>query len=305
VLLGDDQWGAALDAPWTPRPEVLLVSRDPDDGGVWTRAARLGVEGARLPGSEAHLLDRLSAHARDPSPGAVTVAVVGGRGGAGASTLACALAVTAAADRSTLLVDADPLGGGLDLVLGGEHVPGLRWPDLAGARGRLSGPALSDALPVVGGVRVLSWGRGDPPLVPLDAAHAVLDAARLAHDLVVVDLPRHLDGAAAAAAAGALTLVVVPAEVRAVAAATRVAASVRRLAADLRVVVRGPAPSGLTGGLVAGTLGLPLAGWLRPEPGLARGLERGEPPAGSGRGPLSELSRTLLGGLAAPSRSAA
>jgi hypothetical protein len=63
---------------------------------------------------------------------------------------------------------------------------------------------------------------------------------------------------------------------------------------DVRLVVRGPAPAGLTGELVADTLGLPLAGWLRPEPGLARTLERGDPPAASGRGPLATLCRDLL-----------
>jgi hypothetical protein len=90
----------------------------------------------------------------------------------------------------------------------------------------------------------------------------------------------------------------VPAEVRAAAAAGRVAAAVRRLVPDVRVVVRGPAPSGLTSALVAESVGLPLAGWLKPEPGLARGLERGEPPAASGRGPLAALCRSLLDGLA-------
>ena len=58
------------------------------------------------------------------------VAVVGGCGGAGASVLAAALAVTAVRHGGrALLVDCDPLGGGLDLVLGAEHVAGLRWPD--------------------------------------------------------------------------------------------------------------------------------------------------------------------------------
>jgi hypothetical protein len=71
-----------------------------------------------------------------------------------------------------------------------------------------------------------------------------------------------------------------------------------RLVADIGVVVRGPAPSGLTAEVVAESLGLPLAGWLRPEPGLERSLERGDAPAGSGRGPLAALCRSLLDGLA-------
>jgi hypothetical protein len=124
---------------------------------------------------------------------------------------------------------------------------------------------------------------------------SVLGAGRAAHHLVVVDLPRWLDEAARAAAATAdVVLVVVPAEIRAVAAAAQVAARLPNGPADLRLVVRGPAPGGLTGAMVAAELGLPLAGWLAPEPGLAAGLERGEPPGRSGRGPLARLGADLL-----------
>jgi hypothetical protein len=45
---------------------------------------------------------------------------------------------------------------------------------------------------------------------------------------------------------------------------------------------------------VAQALGLPLAGSLRPEPGLARGLECGQAPARDGRGPLATLCQRLL-----------
>ncbi|MCU1591641.1 MAG: hypothetical protein JWP11_2897, partial [Frankiales bacterium] len=64
---------------------------------------------------------------------------------------------------------------------------------------------------------------------------------------------------------------------------------------DLRLVVRGPAPSGLGPDEIAGALGLPLAGFLRPEPGLDAALERGEPPARRSRGPLAVLCESVLG----------
>ena len=48
------------------------------------------------------------------------------------------------------MVDADPVGGGIDLVVGAEHAPGVRWPELAGTSGRLSAASLSDALPKLG-----------------------------------------------------------------------------------------------------------------------------------------------------------
>ena len=93
-------------------------------------------------------------------PGGRILAVIGGRGGAGASILAGGLAVTAVrAGHRTLLVDADPLGGGLDLLLGWEDVDGLRWPALAGADGRVDPPALLRALPHRGDLVLLSFDR--------------------------------------------------------------------------------------------------------------------------------------------------
>jgi len=126
---------------------------------------------------------------------------------------------------------------------------------------------------------------------------AVLRAAARGSDLVVVDLPRRPDAACEVALAVAhRTFLVLPAEVRAVASSARVAAAIRGLTADLRVVVRGPAPSDLDADVVARSLDLQLAGECRSEPGLAAALERGEPP-GRGRGPLAKLTDQLLADL--------
>ena len=233
-----------------------------------------------------------------PTPtsyGARCIGVVGGRGGAGASTLAAALAVTAARSTPTCLVDLDPLGGGLDLLMGIEDQPGLRWPALASASGQLSAAALAGALPVSRGVAVLSWDRGEPVAVGADAVESVVDAATRAFDVVVLDLARRIDDELAPAVRRCeLVLVVVPAEVRAVAAAARVTAVLSAHSTPIQVVVRGPAPSRLTGPVVAGLVGVPLAGRLRPEQGLDRALERGEPPGTSGRGPLAAFAADLL-----------
>jgi hypothetical protein len=64
-------------------------------------------------------------------------------------------------------------------------------------------------------------------------------------------------------------------------------------------VVRGPAPGGLRAKDVAQAIGIPLAGSLRPEPRLAAGLERGEPPARDGCGPLAALCQRILDELGA------
>lgn len=307
LVVGDDLAAGLLAAGPARRPDVLLAVRHVPDQEVWERASALGASVVALPQAEGWLLDRLATCQDGPAPRGTTVGVVGGRGGAGASTFAAALAVTGTRRVDTLLLDMDPFGGGLDLALGVEHEPGLRWPDLAGARGRVSESALLPALPRTVGVPVLSWDRGDPsPPVAADAARSVLDAARRSHGLVVADLPRVLEPAAATVvAACAAVLLVVPAEVRAVAAAARVAAVVAALTSDVRVVVRGPAPSGLRGPDVAGALGLPYAGWLRPEPRLAEAADRGEPPAVDGRGSLAGLCAALLDDLLGAARRAA
>jgi len=289
------------------RDGVVLLGDDLDDAGVWQLAVEVGAAHvAFLPDGEAWLVEQLADAAEGHGPEGAVVAVVGGRGGAGATTLACALAVTGTrTGRRVLLVDGDPLGGGVDLVFGGEQDRGLRWPDLGSTRGRVPAAALTDALPRMADLSVLSWDRGDASQVPVEAMKAVLAAGRRACDLVVVDLPRAGDEASHAVldAAGTV-LLVVPAEVRAVASAARVAANVGLLARDLRLVVRAPGPTGLTAAQVSRALGLPLLGELRPEPGLDAALDRGEAPARRGHGPLSVLCGQVLDELTPVRRAA-
>ncbi len=303
---------------------------------MWPRAVAIGADHVCvLPAAEPWLLDFLAVRTEPQArPGAV-VAVVGGRGGAGASSLAAALAVTAAraGDRVTL-VDADPLSGGADLLFEGEGAAGARWSDLVAAQGRIPARALREALPQVAELAVLSWDRpewdrpgwdrsgwdrsGSDRLAPervdqadggildvgVEVMASVLDAASRASDLVVIDLPRRFDETTRAALGAAdLVLVITPAEVRAAAAASRVAAAIAPHATDARLVVRGPAPGGLRASEIAAAVGLPLAGELRAEPDLAACLERGEAPAGRGVGPLARLSEQLLEQLRARHRS--
>ena len=301
VLVGDDVSVAVALAGFPRRQAVLLVGRDLDDAGVWQRAVEIGAEEVVfLPESERYLASRM-ADVGEGVPGrGVRISVVGGRGGAGASTLAAALAVTGArAGVPTLLVDGDPLGGGIDLVLGDEAGSGMRWPALAQTRGRLSAQALREELPRTdtsgaSELAVLSWDRGDLLTVPREAMRAVLDAGGRAHDLVVVDLPRQRNEAVdEALAASTLTLVLVPAEVRAVAAATRVLSGVRAVAPVIEVVVRGPSASGLPAAAIAAALDLPLAGEIGSERGLPEMLDRGQAPPRR-RGPLAGFCADLV-----------
>ncbi|MEU7133090.1 septum site-determining protein Ssd [Streptomyces sp. NPDC046261] len=291
VLVGDDC--ATHMAGAARREGVVLVGKDLDDPGVWRRAVGIGARNvALLPDGESWLVDRIADAVEGVGRPALTVGVIGGRGGAGASTLACALAVGAArAGHRTMLIDGDPLGGGLDVMLGGERADGLRWPAFADSRGRVAGRALEEALPELHSLRVLSWDRGDCAAVPPEAMRAVLAAARRRGGVVVVDLPRRLDETAMEALEQLdVGLLVVPAELRAVAAAHRVASMLGMLLGDLRAVVRGPFGSGLGGEEISRLLGLPLAGELPLEPGLPDALNAGRPPGGGERGPLARFS---------------
>jgi secretion/DNA translocation related CpaE-like protein len=297
ILLGLDAADACVRAGLGRRPAVILVGFGKDIEMPWRIAEALTIERlAMLPAAESWLVDRFADNvAGSPDRGRV-VAVLGGSGGAGASVLATGLAVTAQRrGLQTLLVDADPYGGGVDLVLGWERLEGLRWPALVDARGRVNPPALVGALPSEGSLAVLSFDRSDVDRVPTEAVAAALDAGRRGRDLVVIDLPRRFDDPTLLALTAAdRAFLVVPAELRACAAARQIAALARQRCPALAVVVRAPVVGGVVPTEVARALGLPLAGILRPEPGLVRALEAGDAPAGNGRGPLAELCRELL-----------
>lgn len=295
VLVGAE--AAARVRGSTRRKGVLLIGRDLDDAEVWRAAHGIGAEHVLLlPDARPWLVDRLADVAEGVGRPALTVGVVGGRGGAGASTLACALAVTSArAGRRTMLVDGDPLGGGLDILVGAERTGGLRWPDLADSRGRVNSGALEESLPRLDTLSVLSWDRGDTVVVPVEAMRSVLGAARRRGGLVVVDLPRRVDESVGETLRQIdVGLLVVPAELRAVAAATRVAGAVGMVLRDLRVVARGPFTEGLDDRETARLVGLPLAGELALEGRPVDALSRGGPPGSSGRGPLARFCTAFL-----------
>ena len=240
VLIGADAAVRLAAAQLPRRRDVVLVAQSPtpDD---WQRAVSLGAEHVvSLPDAERWLIDRLADSGEGSSREGAVVAVVGAGGGAGASTFAAGLAMAAAArSLRVLLVDADPVGGGLDVLLGVEDAAGVRWADLADTRGRLSAASLEQALPHVGGVTVLSAGReGSTALAPESLA-AVLDAGQRGFDLVVVDLPRQLDPAGETVLARAdEALLVCVTRVRSTAAAARVAAT---LQSQVRLGRPGPA----------------------------------------------------------------
>jgi secretion/DNA translocation related CpaE-like protein len=297
VLVGQDLANDIASREPSRRPGVVVVAADGDDASVYRAAVGLGAQHvAVLPDAESWLVDMFAAATEPPGPPAVQVCVAGGRGGAGASVMATMLSL-AAARRGvrTLLVDADPFGGGLDLVLGQEAADGMRWPELTGRRGRLSSAALYESLPKVGELSVLSWDRGPTEPIPAPAMRSVLDAVGRGFTFVVVDLPRYLDPAAIEALQRCTAaLLVVPAEVRAAVAAHRIATGVCRHAPDVRIVVARPAPGGLTPETIAHAIGLPLAGVLDRDRRLAAALEHGDLPGFRARGRVAGLCDRLV-----------
>lgn len=278
------------------RERVVLVGPVDPQPTVWQVAIAVGAQHVvTLPGQDAELVAILSeAASRDDGDRGPAVAVVGARGGAGASVFSVALAQSA---PEVLLVDADPFSGGIDLLLGSEHQPGLRWPDLALQGGRLGYPALRDALPRRDGVSVLSSGRTG---VDIDAAPlgAVIDAGCRGGVTVVCDVGRCCTAATEAALDAAdLVVLVTPADVRSCAAAAAVRPWVLACNPNAGVLVRGPAPGGLRSAEVARIVELPLLAAMRPQPGLDDALERGGLRLPR-RSPLRAAARTVLGVLA-------
>ena len=281
------------------RAGVVTVTDGEPELADWQAAAVLGAEQVvALPGNATTLIEKFAEYAEQHAEGGIMVAVTGAGGGAGASTLAAALALRGAGTEfrpHTVLVDGAPYGGGLDLVLGMEGKPGLRWPDLVVDDGRVAAAELHDALPAAAaGLSVLSCGRG-PRTGPIaaSAVHAVIEAARGAGDLVVCDISSERGAHAERVLDAAdLIVLVVPARLRAVAAARAASGWIARWNPNQGLVVRGPAPGDLRGHDIAEVLELPLLAAVRAQPGLPARLERGG--LRLRRGPLRTATDAVL-----------
>ena len=301
VLVGADALAAGALRALPRRPGVIVVTGSDLPAREWAAAVEVGAERvAVLPADEAWLLSRASAAARSPVDRGPLIAVGGSCGGAGVSTVATAVALAAA--PGVVLVDTDPWGGGLDLLLGAERTEGLRWPDLTGLRGRVAGDALLAALPEAMGVHVVAASRNSPEAVPEEAMAAVLDAVRAGGWPAVVDLPRSDPGAEASAvpavlADADLSVLVVPARLRSATAARLLVEAPGSGWASAHLVVR-PVAGGLSRDDVADVVGRPVLAELAHDRSAVPRGERGEPPAVSARSPLGRVARRILAQLA-------
>ncbi len=313
VVVGDDL-AARLAPPVARRGAVVVLARAHADPGLYRQAMALGAEQVITLRDDEHWLVEQMGVAGDGHARATVVAVVGCRGGAGASTLVAAVG-RAAVDEglSCVLVDTDPDGADLDLLLDMAGEPGLRWDDLAEAGGRLPATPLAAALPrndglallcardgAVGGraakrQAVLASGAEGSPAPPA-AMTAVLGALARGFDLVLVDVGRGLPPTASPALALAdLVLVTTTADLRGVAAGRRVVAGLADHGPSLRLVVRAGRSGSADPDEVAHWLGVPLAARFPFDPKVAADGDRGELVV---RTSLRRASRSVLAELA-------
>lgn len=314
VVLEAESAAASARAGLPRRQGVLVVvGAGEAEADVLRSAVRLGAEEVlELPADAQSLLTALSRRGATGAGGGGVIAVIGGHGGAGASVLASALALTA--PLPSLLVDLDPAGPGLDLLMGVERQEGLRWPDLRLHDGRVDSDALRRALPRTEETTVLAssyvdtgrHGADEPhstvprglstalPAMPSAiATRSVLSVGEDGGMTVVCDVScQRTESAVAAIEAAELCVLVVRADVPSCASAVRAARWLSEHTADAGLVVRGPAPGGLRGADVESALGLPLLSAMSPEPGLAKRLEHGGV-SFARRSPLAAASRTI------------
>ena len=285
------------------RDGVFVLGTSDPSPSLWEAAIEVGAQQlVVVPAQEAELVRHLSEAAEagnTASRRGRVIAVAAGRGGGGASVFAAALAQSAGAQSvggGALLVDLDPCGGGIDLLMGTETTPGLRWPELADASGRLSWTAVREGLPRSRDVSVLSCTRIYHE-IEAGAAAAIVGAGRRGGATVVCDIPRSLTTAAVCALEMAdLVAIVTSCDVRGAAATSAVAGVIRSVNPNVGLVVRGPAPGGLRAGQAAEIAAVPLLATMRPEPMLDRQLEqRGMRLAY--RSPLATAARKVLGTL--------
>lgn len=299
VLVGTDVAAGLAALSPQRRARTHLVGHGPLPDRVFRAAVAIGAESvAELPVSDAWLVEMLTDVADGAARPGEVVGVIGGSGGAGASIFAAALASAATSAGSVLLVDADPLGAGLDQILGMEGAEGIRWDALMHSTGRLSARSLRETLPEHEGVAVLTWPAQRSGPLEAFAMREVLSAGARGFDHVLLDLPRHPDPVTDEAITRCDRLILVSTlTLPAVSAAGRLAMRLPE-AVPRHLVTRGR-HSGITPEEVSRLLGTPLLVAMGDQRGLDESVNLGAGPTRGRRGPLARAAREAMDALAA------
>jgi len=296
VLVGADLICALADMAPQHRAATVLVVVEAPDLAIIQAALRIGADDVvHLPADDAHLVARIAELSDGPVRRGAVLAIRGTAGGIGASTVAVGLAVTATrAGCRVLLIDGAVDGPGIDLLLGLESEPGMRWPDLADLTGRVNPQALDEAVPHGDGIAVLSWDRRAHSNLSEPALAAVLDAGARGYDLVLVDVA----GLATAPGLQATLLSSVTASVllvddsvRSLVAASRLLSTPGAVVEPAHIVVRGGAAAADT---VREVLGVPVLATVPDDPAVRRAARNGDSPITGRRSGLLGACRAIL-----------
>lgn len=235
------------------RDDVVVVAPEPEV--AWRASLDLGARDVLALDQDAAIV-AVVVRALDGAGEACAISVIGACGGVGASTLAVATSALAVRrDLTAVLVDGDSSAGGVDLIMGAEAAVGSRWNDLDGAIGQVGVSELASTLPVHQGVSLVTFGRDAEPVY---GAAPVISAAVRGFDLVVADVPRHLDDLGRELIArSVLTVLVVPRRLGGVVAARALADRLDARTESLAVVTRS-CPSAMSRAGVEAQLGLPV-----------------------------------------------
>lgn len=219
------------------------------------------------------------------------VGVMGASGGLGASSLAVAIAVRAASRwGATAAIDGPGGFGGLDVTACVEHLPGVRWPDLAASQGSVDGAAVLRALPALGGVHVLG-ARGVVP--EPGVVSAVVEALAGLCAVTVLDLGRDL---------GLVRwctdlLLMAGGSARQLADAAALAPLLHDAAPGARLVLRTGRRDPVLPEDIADSLDLPLAAVLADDARAATDADRARPPGERDGSALARAADAVLAGL--------
>lgn len=264
-------------------PRLLVGAPGDERTDLWQLAADDGIDHVvPLPEGAIWLAEFLNGLQTGPELGRA-VAVIGGCGGAGASTTAALLALRSVAQgHRTLLVDGDPWGAGIEYFLESEPPAGLTWFDLQQSAGTLSPIQFAAALPHLAGCSVLGFGPvpvgiGETPSswraeLPPDVIASVLEAALRAFEIVIIDVARSAELLQLFSHRVDILICQSTAGLTGVLAVRKL---VPALPTTVQLVVRGPCPEGVDAELVAESLGLPLLGEVPHLRNVGRFADRG------------------------------
>ncbi|WP_025273217.1 septum site-determining protein Ssd [Haloglycomyces albus] len=172
-----------------PRRRNVIVCHTGDESGLqWLDGYRLGADNLIAYPAGKEWLTRAFDRARHDHDPARVVAVQSGHGKAGATTLACALALYESRRQPTILIDLDAHSGGVDHRLNLATAPGWRWPTIRSAKGDMNPARLLEGLPHGNRLYVLSH-TVSPHNPSVSLLQSVYDAATTACGAVYLNLP--------------------------------------------------------------------------------------------------------------------